>query len=115
MACVMEINVYEKSGVMVIELSGRLDAEHAEKLRTEFLKLLEKYRNFAVDCTKMEYLDSTGLGAMVFCMKSSNEYGGALRLANLTPKVQMIFEITRAYRVFDIYDNLDAAVAAFQT
>lgn len=110
----MEINVYDKSKVMVIELSGRLDAEHAETLRSEFLRLLEKYRNFVIDCTKMEYLDSTGLGAMVFCMKSSNEYGGALRLANLTPKVQMIFEITRAYRVFDIYDNLDAAVAAFQ-
>lgn len=110
----MEINVYERSGVTVIELSGRLDAEHAEKLRSKFLSLLEKHRNFAVDCTKMEYLDSTGLGAMVFCMKSSNEYGGGLRLANLTPKVQMIFEITRAYRVFDIYDSLDAAISAFQ-
>ncbi|MDD2403061.1 MAG: STAS domain-containing protein [Victivallaceae bacterium] len=109
----MEINAYEESGVKVIELSGRLDAENAEKLRTEFLLFLEKNRNFVINCSNLEYLDSTGLGAMVFCMKSSNEYGGVLRLANLTPKVQMIFEITRAYRVFEIYDSLDAAIAAF--
>ncbi len=108
----MKIGSYEKGPVVVITVAGRLDAEHAELLRNEFLKLVTTHRRFVLDLKEMEYLDSTGLGAIVFCLKSSNEYGGTLKLANLADKARMIFEITRAYRIFDIYDSLDAALEA---
>ncbi len=108
----MEIKSYERDGVVIIEVNGRLDAEHAEALRTEFLQQITSHRKFVLDLAGMDYLDSTGLGAVVFCLKSSNEYGGCLKLANLGSKPRMIFTITRAYKIFDIYDDLDSAVNA---
>lgn len=108
----MELKSFERNGAMVIEINGRLDAEYAEALRSEFLKQIGSYRKFVLDLAGMDYLDSTGLGAIVFCLKSSNEYDGKLVLANLGSKPRMIFTITRAYKIFDIYDDLDSAINA---
>lgn len=108
----MNLKSYEQGDVVVIEIDGRLDAEHAEALRNEFLRQITNHRLFVLDLAKMDYLDSTGLGAVVFCLKSSKEYGGSLMLANLCPKPRMIFEITRAYKLFEIFDSLEAAIEA---
>ena len=48
----------------------------------------------------------------MFCLKSCTEFNGTLILANLTQRARMIFEITKAYRIFDIYDELDEAIRA---
>lgn len=109
----MDITSRDESGVMVMSIGGRLDAEHAELLKNEFRKLLSPGTRMVMDLEKLDYLDSTGLGALVFCLKNCNERGGKLKLASLGEKPRMIFEITRAYRIFDIYDDLGQAIAAF--
>src|SRR5574344_1988073 len=103
----MEINSYDKNGITVFTISGRLDAEFAENLKTEFKKKMQVNAKIVFDLAKLEYLDSTGLGAIVFCLKSCNENHGKLKLANLGEPPRMIFEVTRAYRLFDIYDSLE--------
>lgn len=108
----MEISSYEKDGVAVLEIKGRLVAETVEILRSTFLKLFTDHRRFVFDLSGMENLDSTGLGAIVFCMKSCTEFNGSFKLANLADKPRMILEITKAYRIFDIYDSLDEAIKA---
>ena len=108
----MVISGYEKNGVAVVEIKGRLAAESVEDLRNAFLKLFADHRRFVFDLAGMDYLDSTGLGAIVFCLKSCTEFNGTFKLANLTDKPRMIFEITKAYRIFDIYDSLEEAINA---
>ncbi len=111
----MEIVTSEKDGVTIFKIVGRLDAECAEVLKSEFRRQSQGGKYFVFDLQELEYLDSTGLGAIVFCLKNCNERNCQLKLANLTEKPRMIFEITRAYRIFDIFDDLDQAVAAFGT
>lgn len=108
----MELNCYDKDGVTVLEIKGRLSAENVEVLRSKFLELFTNQRYFVFDLEEMENLDSTGLGAIVFCLKSCTELDGSLKLARLTPKSRMIFDITKAYRIFDIYDDLEEAIKA---
>ena len=83
-----------------------------ETLRSKFLELFATQRKFVFDLSEMENLDSTGLGTLVFCLKSCTEFNGTLKLANLAPRAKMIFEITKAVRIFDIYDELDEAIRA---
>lgn len=109
----MEIKSYEDNGVIVMSIAGRLDAENAETLKTEFKKKLQSETKIVFDLRDLEYLDSTGLGAIVFCLKNCNESHGKLKLANLGEPPRMIFEVTRAYRLFDIYDSLEQAISAF--
>lgn len=108
----MEIKSRIEGQVAVVEISGRLSAENVDVLRNEFMELFNNHRCFVFDLDKMEYLDSTGLGAIVFCLKTCKEFGGTLKIANLKDKPRIIFEITKAHRIFDIYDNLDMAIAA---
>lgn len=108
----MEIRSRVEDEVVVLEIAGRFSAEHAESFRNSFFELFSNHRRFVFDLTKMEYLDSTGLGAMVFCLKTCDEYRGVLKLANLQEKPRVIFEITKAHRIFDIYDSVETAVAA---
>jgi len=104
----MEISNFENDGIEIIQIKGHLSAENAETLRSKFLELFANQRKFVFDLSEMENLDSTGLGTLVFC----TEFNGTLKLANLAPRAKMIFEITKAFRIFDIYDELDEAIRA---
>ena len=108
----MEISNFENDGIEVIQIKGNLSAENVETLRSKFLELFATQRKFVFDLSEMENLDSTGLGTLVFCLKSCTEFNGTLILANLTQRARMIFDITKAYRIFDIYDELDEAIRA---
>ena len=108
----MEISNFENDGIEVIQIKGHLSAENAEMLRSKFLELFATQRKFVFDLSEMENLDSTGLGTLVFCLKSCTEFNGTMILANLTQRARMIFEITKAFRIFDIYDDLSEAIKA---
>lgn len=109
----MQIKVSDKDAVKVISIVGRFDASNAPNLKNTFRDLTAQDKNFVMDLAGMEYIDSTGLGSIVSCLKSATEKGGDVKLACLQAKPRMIFEITRAYKIFDIFDDLDTAVKSF--
>ena len=109
----MELSYKMESGVAVISISGRLVAANANDLTNKFTSLAQEVLNFVLDLSEMEYIDSTGLGAIVSCLKKSSEKGGNIKLACIQEKPRMIFEITRAYRIFDIYDDVETAVNSY--
>ncbi|MCD4651522.1 MAG: STAS domain-containing protein [Candidatus Cloacimonetes bacterium] len=108
----MEIGFVKKESVGVISVSGRLDASNAEELKDKFRSHLRKTHNFVMDLSKLEFLDSTGLGAIVACLKYSSEKNGDVVIANLQSKPRMVFEITRAYKIFDVFDDVNTAIKA---
>jgi anti-sigma B factor antagonist len=61
-----------------------------------------------------EFIDSTGLGMIVACLKSASQAGGDIRLARLQEKPKMVFDITRAYKIFQFFDSLETAVASYE-
>ena len=61
----------------------------------------------------VDFLDSAGLGSLIALLKRVSERGGDMKIAGLQKKVRMVFEITRAFKVFDIFDNPDEALKAF--
>ena len=109
----MDINFRSDGSVTVCSVVGRVDATNAAQLKKAFQKALDNGALVVIDLASMEYIDSTGLGALVACLKYAAEAQGNVKLANLQPKPRMVFEITRAHKIFDIYDNLDEAVASY--
>ncbi|MCP3967894.1 MAG: STAS domain-containing protein [Lentisphaerae bacterium] len=106
----MEISSSSIGDVCTFKISGRLDAGNAGVLKSHFRDANRENIKFVFDLSEMEYIDSTGLGSIVSCLKNVMDKGGFLKLASLRDKPRMIFEITRAYRIFDIYDSMEAAV-----
>lgn len=106
----MQITDKEISGALVVEVAGRLTAATEGLFKSEMSSLLTKADKLVFDCSQMEYLDSTGLGLIVCFYKDFKARGGKLALANLQPKPKLVFEITRANKIFDIYDTIEKAV-----
>ena len=109
----MELKFNYDNPVAIVTIEGNLNASCSEELKEKFLKSMLKSINYVMDLSGMDFVDSTGLGAPVACLKYSVEKEGAIKIANLQSKPKMLFEITRVYRVFDIFDSVKAAVESF--
>ncbi len=67
-----------------------------------------------VDLAEVEYVDSSFLGALVAGLKRATMKNGDLKLAGLQPPVRAMFDLTRLYKIFDIYDSMDEAKKSFE-
>jgi anti-sigma B factor antagonist len=97
----------------VLPLEGEIDLhvspEVAESLRTMIAK---KPKIVVVDLAKVTYLDSSGLAVLIEGMQNVQEYGGKFAVAGVQESVQHIFDIARLDQVFQIFPDVDSALAA---
>jgi len=97
----------------VLPLDGEIDLhvspEVAESLRSMIAK---KPKRLVVDLTKVTYLDSSGLAVLIEGMQGVQKYGGKFGLAGVQEEVKHVFDIARLDQVFDIYPDVDSALAA---
>ena len=97
----------------VLKLEGEIDLhvspEVAKSLRAMTAK---KPEVLVVDLGKVTYLDSSGLAALIDAMQNVQEYGGRFAVAQVQETVQHIFEIARLDQVFQIFPDVDSALAA---
>ncbi len=97
-------------GVVVVD--GELNAVASDALRQRFRATITADRpNVIVDLTAVVFMDSSGLGALVAGLKLARSLGGQLVLVGLQDQVKIIFQITMAYRIFDVLATQAAAVA----
>ncbi len=108
----MEITEKENGNILVVSLNGRLTADCAEQFKRYMNEVLPKHDRMVLDLEKMEYVDSTGLGALVFVLQKLTDDGGKMALAALQSKPRIVFNITKAYKIFEIFDSVDAAIGA---
>lgn len=110
----MEIQIREEGNVQILACLGRMDAQVSGVLKERIQELLDKgSANLVLDLEGLDFLDSSGLGALVSCLRRVREKKGEIKLAGLRPEVRSIFDITRVSRLFDISENVSDAVKAF--
>lgn len=110
----MELNFEMRGNVGVLKVSGRLEAYNSPEFKENFTKYAEQTVNFVIDLSELNFLDSTGLGSLVACLKAVSVKDGDIRFSKMSEKARMVFEITRAYKIFDIFDDVDVAVMSYE-
>ncbi len=111
----MEIKCETKESTGFITLSGALTAGVVDLLHDQFNNWYSDenaFSNLIVDMAGVESMDSSGLGALIGIMKKVAENDVEMKIAALQDKTRLVFEITRAYKIFDIFDTVDEAVGA---
>ena len=100
--------------VAVVELPyEELDASNAADFKRELATLVETQRKLVFDLSRLRFVDSSGLGAFLSCLRKVSERGGELKLCGLSTAVRAVFELVRMHRIFDIHPTRDAAIHAF--
>lgn len=69
------------------------------QVRTRFLPELS---HIDFDCGSLDFLDSSGLGALISIQKMATERGGRFRLLHPKPAIVQVLELTRLHRIFEI-------------
>lgn len=103
--------VEELDGVTMISLQGKLDETTAPALKAELKKIVETNSDrLVLDLSDLEFMDSTGMEAVLYGLRIMVGREGDLRIAAPPDSVRALFELARLDRVFRIVDSVADAV-----
>ena len=107
----MEIQSQQQGNVDILEFQGRLDATGAKAAKSALKELTDANRaRIVIDMSGVDFIDSTGIGALIGALRTAKGLGGDVVVAGLLPATRAIFELTRLHRVFSILDDREAAI-----
>lgn len=99
-----------ESGVVIVKPAGRLNMGAASQLRKQLHSIVEEGDGrIVVDLSATEFIDSSGLGALISGLKFARMAGGDLRIAAPTRQVCTVLELTNLNRVLPSYESADSA------
>ena len=91
-----------------VKLTGEFDIFNAANLKTELSALADEVNaDFVLDCSALDYMDSTAIGSLVAVLKNVKAYGGKIALNGLKPNLLKLFRITSLNKVFEIEGESD--------
>ncbi len=111
----LEIRQREREGITILDLAGRITVgEEASRLR-EMLRTLTAsgVQKVILNLHGVDYIDSTGLGAMVVCYTSLRKQGGRVKLENVNRRQVELLVFTKLTTVFEIFNDEQDAVNSF--
>jgi len=104
-----------KGDVMVLNLSGKImgGPDH-DKFQTEVKTLISSgYVDILLDMSKVNWLNSVGLGTIMASSTTLSNAGGELKVAGLQDKARGLFSIAKLDSVFKMYGTAERAAADF--
>lgn len=111
----MEVAVEQFGDTVVVSLPGEsLDASNASAFKRAIAPLIEAHSRGGFDLCHLRFVDSSGLGALLSCLRQLNAAGGDLKLCGMSRPVRTLFELVRMHRIFEIFNAKEQAVRAFQ-
>lgn len=111
----MIIKLKKNREIYIIELDGELDLYNAYKVKTLYSKMAEKgIHSIILDLEKLDYLDSSGLGSIIYIFSDIKSHNGKLSLCHLNGTPKSLIQMTHLDRFFLIGDSIEECVEQVQ-
>lgn len=109
----MGLESYERCGIFVVKICDeKLDASTAPDFKSHVLNFVANGKTrILLDLGKVDFIDSSGLGAIVTILKRVSD-GGDLCICNPKEPIKNMFKLTRMERVFRIFSSEEEAINA---
>jgi anti-sigma B factor antagonist len=111
----LSFNIRQQNHISIVDVAGRITlGDDLHKLR-ELLRTMPKedHKAILLNLAECTYIDSSGLGVLVFGFASITNQGGQFKLLNLTTRVRDLLLITKLFAVFEIFDDEATAIDSF--
>ena len=112
----MQVEQRIQGNVAIITVTGDITLNKGGDvlLKDKVQSLIQQgNKNIIIDLGAVAYVDSAGLGELVHAYATTKNKGGALKLVNVTKKLQDLLVVTKLLTVFETYDNESAALSSF--
>jgi len=111
----MKTNLYLSGGRLLVAVEGRLVLDECEPFKKAVTSALSPaVAHVLVDLSKTEFVDSSGLGALVGIKIKSNQMKARMTLINPSPQVSDIMIMSKLNEVFEIATGAEANALAGQ-
>ena len=99
----MKIEINEKDGGLVAAFEGGLDTPASVKAQQDIATLLKNAeKQITLDCTKLEYISSSGLRLFLTLRKETAAKGGKVVIQNINDEIKKVFMMTGFFNLFEI-------------
>src|SRR5208283_4120161 len=99
--------------VLVIQCHGRIvTGNEVFTLHAQVADSIGKYGDVVLQLDQVEFVDSSGLGALMRLMQAARAKGGDLKLSGLPPKIRKVLQLTSLLPQFETYDSVEEAITA---
>lgn len=109
----MHLHEYRENGTDVLELAGEIDLHYAPALRALLNGKAERQcQALLLDLTRVTFIDSTGLAALIEYLRSSTSFGGRFCIGGVGGELTYIFETVHLDRAMPIFHDVHRAKEA---
>jgi anti-sigma B factor antagonist len=107
----MQLDIKRLDNAMVARFTAQyLDAGNVKQFKAEAASLITPGAKVIFDLSSLKFVDTSGLGALLSCLRNLNAQGGDLMLCGMAKPVRALFELVRMHRVFDIFNTEEEAL-----
>ena len=110
----MEMRFEHIDDVLVAHVQMFLDQVGAENFKYVLNERMKEGEMVVLDLEKLVNIDSFGLDALLAVTQKAIENKSVIKLARVSADMQIVLDITKVYRVFDIYPTIEEAIQSFK-
>lgn len=106
-----QLEIQERGDAAIVTLAGSIHMNVCERLQADLLELIDRpTRKLVLDLSRLTFICSLGLGALVAAHLRSRHHKGAVRLVSPDPSIRNLLEVTKLVKIFPPYDSVDVAL-----
>lgn len=112
----MNIQKREQNGVIIFDIEGEIKRSDITDITLHQLvkdQLEAGRKHILLNFQKVDFIDSFGVGEILASYISTHNLGGKLKIARISKKLYLVFQITMLTKVLEIFDEEDAALESF--
>jgi anti-sigma B factor antagonist len=107
----MELKIRKNGEIYIIDVDGEMDLYNSYKLKELVMKMLEKkVDKFIINLDKVDYIDSSGIGALIYICSTVKKMDLKLFISNIHGSVKKVIELTKLMGYFPITNSIEDAI-----
>ncbi len=107
----MELKIRKNGNNYIIDVNGEMDLYNSYKLKELVMKMLEKkVERFIINLENVDYIDSSGIGALIYICSTIKKMSFRLIITNIHGSVKKVIELTKLMGYFPITNSIEEAI-----
>lgn len=103
-----------EQGIPVVDVDGEIDVYTVPKFKEHLSQIIEEgHTHLLINLNNVQYMDSSGFGALLGATKRLRPEGGTLGLVGSNQVITRMLKITRLNTIFDMFDSENEAIQSF--